>query len=132
MPMYDHKYLLTEAEAFTTDAYTTDVDDIKFPSTNPNAGRAGKLGMHWVVTTAFTGLDSGVILWAVHGAATAPTTKLIGRFVAVADMVAGAHFYVPMPPSNLQFVRGWFDAVSEAATAGALTVWIGPDEDGTI
>ena len=36
MPIYDYKYLLTEAEAFTTAAYTTDVTDIKFPVASPN------------------------------------------------------------------------------------------------
>lgn len=127
MPMYDFKYLLTEEEAFTTDAYTTDVTDVNFGVTTPNVQKGDQFGLHIVITTAFTGLASGVIMWLIHGAATSPTTKHSGMFIPVAQLVAGAHFYIPAGSVPLlSFVRAHFDAVSEAATAGALTAWVGP------
>ncbi len=128
MPMYEYKYLLETDTAFTTDAYST--TEINFGVTNPNVGRAGKFGMHVVITTTFTDLDEGVIFWVMNGAATAPTTKTVGRFIPVAWMIAAAHFFVPGPPTLLQFCRAWYDVVSTAATLGKVTVWLGPDEDG--
>lgn len=130
MPIYDYKYLLTEAEAFTTAAYTTDVTDIKFPVASPNWGRNEKFGLHIVVTTTFATLTSGVIIWLMQGAATSPTTKATGRFFSAAQLTAGKHYFIPGPATLLQFVRAYFDPVSEAATAGALTAWLGPDADG--
>ena len=130
MPMYDEKYELEDDTAFTTDAYST--TEVNFGVTNPNVGRAGKFGMHVVVTTLFAGAASGIIFWVMHGAATAPTTKSVGRFMPVADLVAGFHFYVPGPHTLLQYCRAWYDLVSEAATAGKVTVWLGPNEDGAV
>ncbi len=130
MPMYDYLYLLEADHAVTTDDYSTTSVDFGFD--NPNSGRGGKFGMHVVVTTTFTDLDEGIILWIMTGSSADPTTKHIGRFIAVADMVAGAHFYIPGGHSLGRYVRGWWDIVSTAATAGKLTAWLGPDQDGAI
>ena len=129
-PMYDFKNLICSAQVLGNagDEYTD--DEVNFGFASPNVGRGGKFGLHVVVTTTFTGLDSGANIWIAHGTATAPTTKSVGRFFAVADLIAGKHYFIPGPHSILQFARGLFDVVSENATAGAATMWFGPDEDG--
>lgn len=131
MPMYDYLYLIEDAAAVLTSSEYSNVE-IDFGRTTPNVGRGGKFGMHIVVTTTFAGLASGCKMWIAHGAATSPTVLSVGRFIAVADMVAGAHFYVPGPHSLLRFARGRWEAVSAGASAGAISAWFGPDEDGAV
>lgn len=129
--IYDKKYLLAEEQVLgdAADEYTE--DEVNFGVVAPNVNAGGNFGMHMVVTTAYTGLASGAILWCAHGAATAPTTKHTGMFIPVANLVAGAHFFIPIGSTPLlQFARGLFDIVSEVATAGASTIWFGPGPDG--
>ena len=130
MPLYDYKFLLCEEQVLgnAADEYTD--DEVNFGVANPNVGRGGKFGLHIVITTTFTGLASGAIVWICHGAATAPTTKSVGRFFAASQLTAGKHYFIAGPKTLLQYARGLFDIVSEVATAGAATMWMGPDEDG--
>lgn len=126
MGLADYKYLLETANAMTTAEYTT--DEVYMAETTPGWNRGGNFGLNIVVTTAFTGLDSGIYFWLIHGAATSPTTKHSGIFVSVTALTAGAYFFVPAGRGVdlLQYVRGYKEPVSEAATAGATTSWLGP------
>lgn len=127
MGMYDYKLLLCAAQVLgnAADEYTD--DEANFGIVTPAVNMGGNFGLHMTVTTTFTGLDSGAIIWTAHGASTAPTTKHTGMFIPVASLVAGAHFFVPCGNVPLlQYARGLFDIVSEVATAGAATMWFGP------
>lgn len=128
MPIRDYKFALNSAQAMKDASYST--DEVNFGVTNPNVGRGGKFGLHVLVTTTYTDLTEGGIIWIVHGAATTPTTKHIGRFFAAADLVAGKHYYIPGGHSLLQYARALFSKVTTDATLGNLTMWFGPDEDG--
>lgn len=131
MGMYDEHFELCDEQVLgnAADEYTDDEVNFGIVTPAPNAG--GQFGLHLVVTTTFTGLDSGVNVWAVHGAATAPTTKHTGMFIPVASLVAGAHFFIPIGSTPmLQYARGLFDIVSEVATAGAATMYFGPGPHG--
>jgi len=133
MPMYDYKLLLSDAQVLgnAADEYTD--DEANLGMATPGLVQGNMLGIHLVVTTTFTGLDSGAILWLVHGAATTPTTKHTGMFIPVASLVKDAHFFVPIGSTPvLQYVRGLFDIVNEVATAGAATIWIGPKSGGEV
>ena len=127
----DDKLYLCDAQVLgnAADEYTD--DEINFGMASPGVNKSGNFGLHFVVTTAFTGLDSGVNVWTAHGAATAPTTKHTGMFIPVASLVAGAHFFIPQGSTPLlQYARGLFDIVSEVATAGAGDMWFGPGPAG--
>lgn len=127
MPMYDYHMLLCSEQVLgnAADEYTD--DEVYFGMTTPDLTGSGNFGIHMVVTTTFTGLDSGVNLWIVHGAATTPTTKHTAMFIPVSELVAGAHFFVAAGNRQLlAYARGLFDIVSEVATAGAATIWFGP------
>lgn len=127
----DRKYQLCSEQVLgnAADEYTD--DEVNFGVTTPAVNKSGNFGLHMVVTTAYTGLDSGANLWIVHGAATAPTTKHSAMFIPVASLTKGAHFFVPCGSTPLlQYARGLFDIVSEVATAGASTCWFGPGPDG--
>ena len=126
MPMYDYKFLLDEAVDQCAAASTYTTAEINFGVANPNVGANQNFGAHVVITTAYTNLESGVDAWVVHGAATTPTTKLCCRRLPVASMTAGAHFYIPIPPTNLQYMRMQFVPVSETSSNGACTTWLGP------
>jgi hypothetical protein len=127
----DAKYALCSAQVLgnAADEYTD--DEVDFGVVTPAANLGGNFGLHMVVTTTFTGLDSGANLWTAHGAASSPTTKHTGMFIAVADLTAGSHFFVPCGSTPLlRYARGLFDIVNEVATAGAATCWFGPGPDG--
>jgi hypothetical protein len=133
MGNYDYKYLLCEAQVLgnAADEYTD--DDINFGMAGPGVNMGGQFGLHMVVTTTFTGLDSGAIIWTVHSASATPTTKHTGMYIPVASLVAGAHFFVPCGNIKLlQYARGLFDIISEVATAGAATMWFGDASDWTV
>jgi hypothetical protein len=112
-------------------ANTNSTYEIDFGVANPNCAKNGAFGCHVVITTTYTDLNSGGDFVVMHSAAAAPATRLITRRLAVADMVAGRHFFIPFPPTNLRYVRLKTIAVSETSTNGAHTAWLGPDQDGT-
>ena len=130
MPIYDYKMLLASAQVLGNAGDEYSDEEVNFGVANPNLGRSGKFGLHVIVTTSFATLTSGAIIWIIHGAETAPTTKLVGRFFTAAQLAAGKHYFIPGGHTLLQFARALFDVVTENATAGAATLYFGPDEDG--
>lgn len=129
MPIRDYKYILSDSQAMTTAAYST--DEANFGFANPFYGRGGKFGLHvLVVSASFTGADSGVRIWIVSGAATAPTTQREGRKFTAAQLTLGKHYFIPGGLGLLQYARGYWEPVSEAGATGSIAWWFGPDEDG--
>ncbi len=134
MPMYDYKYLLLSAAALGNGgdeyAYTAKGNVINFGQTTPGEVQGGKFGLHCVLTTAYAGTMTTCEIWVVTGSGATPTTKLVGRYFAVADMTVGRHIYIAFPPTGiLQYASMWID-VAGTPDAGAMTAWFGPDEDG--
>lgn len=133
MPMSDKLLYLCDAQALGNAGSEYTDDETNFGVTTPAANRGGKFGLHVVVTTAFATLTSGCIIWICHGASSSPTTKHTGMFIAVADLTAGAHFFIPCGSTPLlQYARGYFEVVSENATGGACDMWFGPGPDGAM
>lgn len=131
MPMHDYKLLIADAQVLGNAADEYSDDEVNFGMAAPGVNKSGNFGLHMVVTTTFAGLDSGAILWIIHGAASSPTTKHTGMFIAAADLTAGKHFFVPCGSTPLlQYARGLFDIVSEVASAGAADLWFGPGPAG--
>lgn len=129
MPIRDSKMLLTSAvDGFA--ANTNSTNEIDFGVTNPNCGKNGNFGCHIIVNETYTNLESGGDFVVMHGAASAPAVRLITRRILVADLVAGAHFFIPFPPTNLRYVRLKTIPVSETSSNGTHTAYLGPDEDG--
>jgi len=128
MPIQDYIFRLASAQVLGNagDEYSDDEANLGIVPSGLESG--GKFGLHAVVTTAFTGLDSGVILWIMEAATTAPTVKHTGMFIPVAELTLGAHFFVPCGSRPVeQYARALFDVVSENATAGAMDLWFGPE-----
>ena len=127
MPMYDYTFLLQSDTANTTDAVTTNEVDFGITTPAPNVGFKG--GLHVIVTTTFGALTEGVIWWTLHdgtGTLNTSSPKHTGMFVAVADMVKGAHHFIPWGSIPiLRYACGMFDAVSTAANAGKTTIFFG-------
>jgi len=133
MPINDYAMrLATDLDGMAA-ASTNSTWEIKFATANPNCAKNGKFGAHIVITQAYTDVNSGCNIIVKHGAASGPTTSLIQRFLSKTQLgVAGAHYFIPFPPTNLQYVRLQYYPVSETSTNGTHTAWLGPDEDGTI
>ena len=132
MPAYDNLFLLADDQVLGNSADENATNEVNFGVTNPNVGRSNMFGLHVIVTTTFTGLDSGVNIEILHGASTGPSTVLASRFFAVADLVAGAHFFIPAPGTLLQYASANFNIVSEVATAGAATMYFGEPGQGAL
>ena len=131
MPLRDTLFDLCSAQVLGNagDEYTD--DQANFGMANPKLNLGNKFGLHLIVTTAFTGLDSGAILWIAHAATENPTVKHTGMFIPVAELTAGAHFFIPCGSIPiLQYARGLFEVVSENATAGAADCYFGPGPHG--
>jgi hypothetical protein len=134
MPLNDYKLWLHGKAAPTTgvnishsgDEYSE--DEINFGVTNPNVGAVGNFGLHIEITEAFATMSVATVS-VVHGASTAPTTILVSRYFALADLTLGKHYFLPMPPTNLQFVRAYWDTTTNAST-GMVNLWLGPGKDG--
>lgn len=106
-------------------------DELNFGVANPNIGRGNAaMGLHVLIMETFNNLTS-VLIGIVHGAATSPTTLLVQRYFALAALTARKHYFIPIPPSNLQYVRAYFDLTGSNPTTGKVCMWIGPDVDGT-
>jgi hypothetical protein len=134
MPIYDYKLLLDADFKAMAAGNTNSQNEINFGIAEPDVGKGGKFGVHVVITQAYTAVNSGAIIWVLHGAATSPDTKLIGRFLSQTQLgVLGAHYFMPCPPGTLlQYARLKHQIVSENATLGQMTTWFGPDSDGGI
>ena len=126
--MFENKFLIQSDTANTTDAVGTNT--INFGNAEPGVNKSGDFGLHVIVTTAFTGLDEGVNMGVVHSAADDISTSSevhTSMFIPVDEMVAGAHFFLPLCSRTLlQYVGTLFDAVTTAASAGKTTQYLGP------
>jgi hypothetical protein len=133
MPMYDYLYVTDtdHAAAANGNTYST---EINFGYAVPGVAAANRFGAHVVITQAYTAINSGMNLRVVTGSATTPTTKVVERFLSQTQLgVLGAHYFVPIPPNSLlQYTRLKHVCVSENATLGKMTTWLGPDGDGSI
>ena len=138
MPITDIKNWLHGKAAPTTgvaigasgDEYSE--DELDFETAYPGFAKGGAdVGLHMVINESFNTLTS-VMLTVAHGAATAPTTVLVSRYFVLADLVAGKHYYVPMPPSVLRYVRALFDLTGSNPTTGKVCMWIGPRTGGEL
>ena len=134
MPMYDYKYLICSALALMTGGaeygYTVG-NQVNFGRAKPDLGKAGKFGLHIVITTTFATTMTACEIWIVHAATENPTVRLVGRYFAIADMVAGKHFFIPCSPGLLQYASLHGTPTTGNPGTGNLTAWFGPDEDGT-
>jgi hypothetical protein len=125
--MYDDLFELCVEQVLGNAGSEYTDDEVNFGITTPNVSAMNNFGLHLIVTTTFATLTSGAIMWIAHGAATSPTTKHTGMFIAAADLVAGSHFFIPCGNVPvLQYARGYFEVVSENATAGKATCYFGP------
>ncbi len=133
MPINDYKMRICTALAFMTAgneyAYTVD-NVVNFGVTEPDLGKDGKFGAHLVITTTFATTMTSCEIWIVHGSGATPTTKLTGRYFAIADMPAGAHLYIPCAPGLLQYASIYGLPTGGNPGTGNLTAWFGPDSDG--
>ena len=129
MGLGDEKLMFSEAQAILLAADEASEDTIDFQDTTHNLGVGTDLSLEMVVTTAFTGLDSGMKVSLQsdedNGFATALVTEFVSGTIAVAALVAGARFVWPLPSMDMKrHVRVWYDLVSEVATAGKVTTRI--------
>lgn len=104
-------------------------DELDTERTTPGIGATGDIGLHMLVNEVFNTLTS-VDLRIAHGAATSPTTILTSRNILLAALVAGAHFYLPIPPGNqlLRYVRGYVGVNGSNPSTGQVCMWFGPKD----
>jgi hypothetical protein len=130
MPVYDYKYLVSDTLVVTTDAFG--LYSLNTGETVPKLNKGGKFGLHVIVMTAFTGAASGVDFAVVISAADDIATSSIKHTVArvfIAALTKGAHIFIPLGSQPLlQYIGAAVLHVSEAVTAGAVTMYFGDAE----
>ena len=125
MGFYDAKLLFTAdgGDAITADAYS--YNEIDWEETYPDKGEGEPLVVRFVIETAFTSSANTLTISLVHGASTAPTTKLVSTAaIAASALTKGA--YIPelkIPDQHLRYMRLYFD-VSDTLEAGYITAFV--------
>jgi len=129
MGLGDEKLMFSENQEILTAVDEASEDTIDFQATTHNLGVGTDLKLEMVVTTAFTGLDSGMIVSLQsdedNGFATSNVTEFVTRTIAASELTLGARFEWPLPSMDMKrHLRVWYDTVSQVATAGAVTTRI--------
>lgn len=117
---------LPQFPSLTEKAYTT-------PPEIP--GEAGMvMGVHLVISTTVVGTVGGQtagIINVLSDSTTAATDIIASRTIPIAKLIAGNHFFVPVPGAAvLEFLRCAFQAVTHAADSGTGVAWYGPKTGG--
>jgi hypothetical protein len=124
MAVYDYLFLLHSDTAIGQSGSEATTNEINFGVANPNIGASGQAVMTVHVTQAFTSL-TGAYITLFHGAATSPTTTLISRYLSSTQLGLLKKYILPIPPTNLQYVKGYFQVVGSNPGAGKITAYIG-------
>jgi len=134
--MIDKPQMVSTEQAFTTDAVSEYSYDLG--AANKQIGHSGKpLVMHVVVTTAFTGGDSGVRIHIVDSDAAALTSdRALGScpsencsddcVIPIGDLDAiGDHLQCLVPPGIKlkRYLGAHVVPVSEALATGDMDIW---------
>lgn len=133
MPIYDSLLLLDNSHHLYTSANYNSQYAINTGVTYPQLGVGGKFGVHVVVTQAFAGVTAGISVDVMTGTAATASTRLITRLLTSTELgTAGNHFFIPVPPANLaKYLRTKYrTGGTYNASAGKVTAWFGPDNDG--
>lgn len=144
----DNLLLLSDAQAVTSSANTTNTVDTASPYTNPatgvttylsrDLGEGDDLYLAFSVGTAFAGPSGSTVTFTAISSAAAnlgsPTTIGSTDAIAVASLTAGSTFYVrinPVAGMGQRYIGGRYVVASGPMTAGAVTCHIVTDiQDG--
>jgi hypothetical protein len=131
--MYDYPYLLHDDADVGHGGSEYSANEVDFGRSDPDLNKGhGSFGLHFVVTEAFNNLTS-LIVHIVAGAATAPTTSIISRTIAVAGLTLGKHYFIPAPPTLARYARAYFELSGGSnPTAGEATAYFGPKTGGEL
>ncbi len=132
MGMYEYPYLLHDDAdvGHAGSAYSTNEVDFGRPDPDLNKGH-GSFGLHFIVTEAFNTL-SNLIVHIVADTATAPTTSVISRKIALAGLTLGKHYFIPAPPTLARYARAYFEVDGSNPSQGEATAYFGPKTGGEL
>lgn len=142
MPQHDYLLLLDDDHKAGANGNTNSQNYIDFGVTTPSAGenpsltyvRAGnKIGVHLVVTQAYTALNSGMTIRVYHKADGTTSMTLRDEFLFTRAQlnVLGAHYFLPLRPGTLlRYAKLQHIPVSQNGTLGKIQTWFGPGADG--
>ena len=130
--IFDHSLLLSDEQAITGDAVSTNVIDLGSAGTPYGSGVAltrdigigSGVPMHVSVNETFNNLTSLQVQVQISPDNATWTTIMGGKVVAAADLVAGYQFDVPYQfprGTKARYVRLNYDVSGTAPTTGKLT-----------
>lgn len=134
--IFDKTTLLSDAQAITADAASTNVIDLLAPGTvygaaaalNRDVGKGNKINLHIQVVEAFNNLTTlgvQVQVCAVEGFGSGVKT-LVTETIALADLVAGKTSNIMCVPAgaDLRYLRVFYDVTGTAPTTGKVTAGV--------
>jgi hypothetical protein len=128
MALYDKELILSDAQAITTTANSTNTHDNK----GTDLGRGSPTELEFVVTETFTAAGAATLTVTVttddNTSFSSATTLWTSSALALATLVAGYRFYVPLPPGVERYVRCTYTVATGPMTAGKITAHLGPPQ----
>lgn len=132
MALYDKECILSDAQAITATANSTNTYDFH----GADLGRGEEMQARFLVTEAFTATGAGTLTVSVvvddNTAFTSGTTIATGIARSLAQLTAGTFFYLTIPPYQLanpaaeRYMRFTYTVGTGPMTAGKITADIGP------
>lgn len=94
-------------------------------------------GLNILVTETFEGMIPGCEIWIIGGIIDPMDYLIIGRcfgpIFTEYDLIAGKHYYIPYIGMALRYFAAYFEVLwgGTNPTAGKVTMWFGPNNEGS-
>lgn len=129
MAIIDKFLQISNAQAITTTAVSTDVIDAgatKNPAIGRELGAGTPLFLELTVATAFTAGGAGTLTVALQDSAdnSSFADVLTTPALAVASLVVGARYYIPLPTKMRRYIRANYTVATGPMLTGTLNAQI--------
>lgn len=122
----DSQLVLSDAQAFTADAASTNTADLGLGSKDTGAGNPVRVKT--IVNEAFNTLTSvNIAIQCDDNEAFSSPKTVLNRTIVLADLTLGAHIDLgALPEGTERYVRAYYDVTGTPNTTGKLTTVLLP------
>lgn len=129
MTIIDKNLQISSAQAITATAVSTDVIDAgatKNPAIGRDLGGGTQLFLEVTVGATFTAAGAGTLTIALQDSAdnSSFADVLTTPALALASLVVGARFYIPLPARMRRYIRANYTVATGPMTAGNLSAQV--------
>jgi hypothetical protein len=128
--LFDKECLLSDAQAITVTADSTNVYDAR--ADNAEVGLGEPIVVHFVVTEAFTADGAGTLTVTISTSNDNSSYTAIGNSsgaIGKATLALGYTFSISVPAGGDQYYKAIYTVATGPMTAGKITAQIGPRQE---